>query len=79
MTTAAPDDSAPLLEVQGLTKRFAGVTALKDVGIKVRRGEVHAVIGENGAGKSTLMKILAGVQSQDSGQILLDGHVSTLR
>jgi len=68
-----PDDSSPLLEVRNLTKRFAGVAALKDVCISVQRGEVHGVIGENGAGKSTLMKILAGVQSQDSGEIYMDG------
>jgi ribose transport system ATP-binding protein len=74
VTTATPDDSSPLLEVRDLTKRFAGVTALKDVCMSVQPGEVHAVIGENGAGKSTLMKILAGVQSQDSGQIWLDGQ-----
>lgn len=74
MTTSTPDDSTPLLEVQGLTKRFAGVTALKNVSISVAAGEVHAVIGENGAGKSTLMKILAGVQQQDSGTIFFDGQ-----
>ncbi len=66
------DDATPILEVRNLTKRFAGVTALKDVCISVARGEVHAVIGENGAGKSTLMKILAGVQGPDAGEILLD-------
>ncbi len=67
------EDQTPLLEVRNLTKRFAGVTALRDVSISVAKGEVHAVIGENGAGKSTLMKVLAGVQSQDSGVILMDG------
>lgn len=68
------DHSAvPFLQVRGLTKRFSGVTALDNVSLSVERGEVHAVIGENGAGKSTLMKILAGVQQQDDGEILLDG------
>ena len=72
------DEQTPLLEVRNLTKRFAGVTALRDVSLSVKRGEVHAVIGENGAGKSTLMKILAGVQAQDSGDILLDGKAVDL-
>jgi ribose transport system ATP-binding protein len=62
-----------LLKVENVTKRFSGVTALKNVSLSVHPGEVHAVIGENGAGKSTLMKILAGVQPPDSGTIVLDG------
>ena len=63
-----------MLEVRDLTKRFPGVLALHKVHLRLGRGEVLALIGENGAGKSTLMKILAGVQSQDSGQILIDGQ-----
>ncbi|TWU59277.1 Arabinose import ATP-binding protein AraG [Rubripirellula tenax] len=62
------------LEVRNITKRFAGVTALADVSLDFRPGEVHAVIGENGAGKSTMMKILAGVQPPDEGQVLVDGQ-----
>ena len=69
----------PLLEARTLTKSFPGVRALKGVSITVERGEVLAVIGENGAGKSTLMKILAGVQTADSGEILLDGQPIALR
>ncbi len=69
---------APLLEVRNLTKRFAGVAALQEVSLSVSRGEVHAVIGENGAGKSTLMKILAGVQAADSGEIRIDGKTVRL-
>jgi ribose transport system ATP-binding protein len=67
-----PDD-LPLLEVRQLTKRFPGVLALDQVDMQLGRGEVLAVIGENGAGKSTLMKILAGVQLADSGQVRVDG------
>lgn len=67
-------DHVPLLEVRDLTKRFPGVLALDQVNLQLGRGEVLAVIGENGAGKSTLMKILAGVQIADSGQMRIDGR-----
>ena len=70
---ASPSDP-PLLEVRDLVKRFPGVLALGGVGLTLRSGEVLAVIGENGAGKSTLMKILAGVQTPDRGEILLEGR-----
>jgi ribose transport system ATP-binding protein len=63
-----------LLEVRRATKRFPGVLALDNVDLTLERGEVLAVIGENGAGKSTLMKILAGVDQPDAGQMLLDGR-----
>ena len=63
----------PLLEVRKVNKGFPGVRALHHVDLSVPSGEVLAVIGENGAGKSTLMKILAGVQEPDSGEILVDG------
>lgn len=70
-TVAAP----PLaLEMRNITKTYPGVRALQDVSLEVRAGEVHALVGENGAGKSTLMKILAGAQSKDSGEILLNGQ-----
>lgn len=65
--------TVPFLQARDLTKSFSGVKALRGVTLEVERGEVHAVIGENGAGKSTLMKILAGVQPQDEGKILIDG------
>jgi len=68
----------PLLEVAGATKRFPGVVALSEVDLKLYPGEVLALIGENGAGKSTLMKILAGVQMQDEGDILIDGKVEVI-
>ena len=62
-----------LLELRGIDKRFPGVHALKDAQFDVRRGEVHALIGENGAGKSTLIKIVSGVYRPDSGDIRLAG------
>ena len=62
-----------VLRVQGLSKSFGGLRALHDVSMDVRRGEVHAVVGENGAGKSTLMKILGGIITRDEGRTELDG------
>ena len=62
------------LEARSLSKRFPGVRALHNVSLQLEQGEVLAVIGENGAGKSTLMKILAGVQEPDSGEILVEGR-----
>jgi ribose transport system ATP-binding protein len=64
----------PILEVKNVSKRFFAVRALEGVNLLLYPGEVLAVIGENGAGKSTLMKILAGIQRPDSGEVLLDGN-----
>jgi ribose transport system ATP-binding protein len=60
------------LRMQGISKSFPGVQALKSVDFSVARGEIHALVGENGAGKSTLMKVLTGALLGDEGQIILD-------
>lgn len=63
-----------VLEMNGITKIFPGVVALDDVTLKVKRGVIHALIGENGAGKSTLMKVLNGVYTQTSGSLVFEGN-----
>jgi ribose transport system ATP-binding protein len=63
-----------ILEVEGILKSFPGVKALDRVSFDLRRGEVHALVGENGAGKSTLMKIFSGVYQPDAGTIRLKGR-----
>ena len=67
-----PPVDAPAARLDGISKSFPGVKALDDVSLDVRRGEVHALLGENGAGKSTLVKILAGLIRPDAGSIQLD-------
>jgi ribose transport system ATP-binding protein len=69
---AAPVE--PVLTATGITKRFAGVTALSEVDFDLRPGEVHALMGENGAGKSTLMKILSGVHTDYEGSVRIGGE-----
>jgi ribose transport system ATP-binding protein len=62
-----------LLELRSITKTYPGVTALDDVSLSVRKGEIVGLIGENGAGKSTLMKILGGIVAPSSGAVVIDG------
>ena len=64
-----------ILDIRSVTKRFPGVTALDNVSMQIRRGEIHGLCGENGAGKSTLMKILSGVYPHGTyeGTIIYDG------
>ncbi|CAM2805408.1 sugar ABC transporter ATP-binding protein [Actinomyces slackii] len=70
--------TAPLLQAEGITKRFPGVLALDGVQFTLRPGEVHSLVGENGAGKSTLMKVLGGIHQPDDGIIRLAGEETTI-
>src|ERR1700704_6389289 len=69
--TADPDD---VLRVERIAKRFGPVTALRDVNLHLRKGEVLGLLGDNGAGKSTLIKILSGFRKQDSGEMFVHGQ-----
>src|SRR5450755_2649496 len=87
MTTEASASPAPdgpaagsdALRVEHISKRFGAVTALKDVNLRLAKGEVLALLGDNGAGKSTLLKILCGFQPPDSGRIVLNGAEVALK
>src|SRR5262245_12421214 len=71
-------DEQTAVELRGITKRFPGVVANHDIHLAVRRGTIHAIVGENGAGKSTLMKILYGMHRPDEGEILINGSPATI-
>jgi simple sugar transport system ATP-binding protein len=85
MTTAPEGQAAPagvdgdVLRVEHISKRYGAVTALIDINLHLRRGEVLGLIGDNGAGKSTLLKILCGFQPPTTGKIFLDGQEITLK
>jgi simple sugar transport system ATP-binding protein len=87
MTTDAPASPAPdgpapdtdVLRVEHISKRFGAVTALDDVNLSLRKGEVLGLLGDNGAGKSTLLKIVCGFQPPSSGRILLEGREVTFK
>src|SRR4051794_20990765 len=68
-----------ILSVEHVVKRFGAVTALRDVNLRLDRGEVLGLIGDNGAGKSTLLKILCGFHQPDSGRIVLDDEEVTFK
>jgi len=67
------------VELRNISKSFGGTKALKDVTLKIRSGEIHALVGENGAGKSTLMKILSGAIQEDTGKIFFDGKEAEIK
>ena len=67
------------VDMRGICKRFGGVVALDNVSLKVRKGEIHALMGENGAGKSTIMKILAGSLEKDEGEIYIGGKLANIK
>src|ERR1700740_915523 len=69
--TTAPDD---VLRVEHIAKRFGPVTALRDINLHLKKGEVLGLLGDNGAGKSTLIKIISGFQKQDSGKMWVRGQ-----
>ena len=69
---AAPDVTAPALELVGIAKRFGDAVALDGASIRVRPGSVHALLGENGAGKSTLMRVAFGLVRPDGGTVRVD-------
>ena len=77
-STPPAEARVPLLALKGITKRFAGVTALDDVSLDLHGGEVHMLMGENGAGKSTLMKVLCGAYPSDGGRFEADGKPVTV-
>lgn len=68
-----------VLELSNIYKYYGSLAANKDVSLKVKKGSVHAIVGENGAGKSTLMNVIAGVISPDSGTIKLNGKDQVFR
>jgi ribose transport system ATP-binding protein len=72
-------ESHPLLATANMAKSYGPVVALRSVDMTVRRGEIHALLGANGAGKSTLVKILAGVQPADAGEMMVDGQPMRFR
>ena len=63
-----------VLELKGITKIFPGVKALNNVQFQLKKGEVHALMGENGAGKSTLMKCMFGIYHMDQGEVIYEGE-----
>ena len=79
MDTMKQEQNSPFLTMNGIGKSFPGVRALNNVDFKLRRGEIHALMGENGAGKSTLVKVLTGVYLMDEGSVRLDGNPVVIR
>ncbi len=78
-TMTQSEDKPLFLEMRSISRRFPGVLALSEVNFTVRQNEVVALVGENGTGKSTLMKILSGVYTCDSGEIIFKGKPGNLQ
>jgi len=74
VATKAPTDVEDVLRIEDISMSFGPVTALRNVDLHLRRGEVLGLVGDNGAGKSTLVKILTGLYKPDHGRIYLDGE-----
>ena len=74
MASGQTDGEVLALEIRGLAKQFPGVLAIRDVDFTLRRGEIHAVVGQNGAGKSTLINVLSGMVAPDAGEIRVGGR-----
>ena len=68
-----------IIRLEGIFKTFPGVQALADVDFCLKKGEIHALVGENGAGKSTLIKVMTGVERYDKGKIVYDGKEIIIR
>lgn len=79
MSDPVRQEATPVLECRSVTKAFPGVLALDRVDLAIMPGEIHALVGQNGAGKSTLVKTLTGVYTPDSGELLADGEVISMR
>ncbi|CAB4565508.1 unannotated protein [freshwater metagenome] len=81
MQANQPQTDLPVfhVELRGVGKAFGGTPVLKDISLQIRRGTVHALVGENGAGKSTLSKIISGIYTPDSGEVIVDGEAAQLR
>jgi ABC-type sugar transport system ATPase subunit len=75
--SATAEAEIPVLEVRGMRKEFPGTLALDNVALRVRRGEIHALLGENGAGKSTLIKCICGAYTPTSGEVLVEGQLAS--
>ncbi len=73
--TATPLNVAPLFQLEGISKSFGGLAALRDVSLTIRSGQIYALIGPNGAGKSTLFNVISGLVPADSGTIHIDGEL----
>ena len=69
------ETTQPVLELLGITKSFGSLVANENIDLAIRRGTIHAIVGENGAGKSTLMNVVFGMVSADKGKVLINGKI----